>query len=304
MVKIECMKDMQVVKEGWFSFSTLLLIGLTVLMGAVYVFIPLFSAGLVIAIIAGILFLLRLLNRAAENFPDPLAKWVHCIHATVFECFSFVLVLCFIPLRLKNGRKTGQGRPILLVHGYLNNNFVWVLHKYYLEKAGLGPIYTITLKNPITSIRAYANQVQIKADEIAKKTGRDDLILVGHSMGGLVSALYACTLAPKGKVTDVITISSPFKGTPVAYIGLGRNAREMWPNSELSKEIRTAISQNTQIRFYHTAVVWDELVVPGTSALLGDRADRQMVLEDIAHISTLFSRRITRKIYDWIKKTH
>ncbi len=284
----------------FFSISTFLLVGLCLLTAAIYGFNPHSTSAFVIAILSGSLFLIRLLNRLAINLPDPLARLIHWIHAGSIECLAFITVLCFIPLTFKKDKNKRTGRPILLVHGYLNNSFAWVFHKYYLEKAGIGPLYTINLKNPIASIRTYANQVKIKAEKIAQETGREDLILIGHSMGGLVSALYACTLAPKGKVTDLITIVTPFKGTPIAYIALGRCAKEMRRNSELLNEIRTAISKNPQIRYYHFATQCDELVVPGTSALLDDHPG--MLLEDLCHISTLFSRRITRKIITELRR--
>lgn len=277
-----------------FSLSTFLLAGVFLLAAAIYGFNPNSTAAFVIAILSGSLFLIRLLNRLAQYFPDPIAKCIHWIHAGSLECLALIAILCFIPLTLKNGKHPIKGRPILLVHGYLNNSFVWVFHRFYLQKAGLGPLYTINLKNPLASIRTFANQVKIKAEKIAQETGRDDLILIGHSMGGLVSSLYACTLAPKGKVTELITIATPFKGTPVAYIALGRCGKELQPRSEVLKEIQSAISKNPQIRFYHFATKCDELVLPGTSALLEDHPG--IVLGDLCHISMLFSRRITRKI--------
>src|SRR5260221_11603704 len=107
----------------FFSVSTFLLVGLCVLTAAIYGFNPHITSAFVIAILSGSLFLIRLLNRMANNFPDPIARSIHWIHAGSFECLAFITVLCFIPLTFKNDKKKRAGCPILLVHGYLNNSF-------------------------------------------------------------------------------------------------------------------------------------------------------------------------------------
>lgn len=85
----------------------------------------------------------------------------------------------------------------------------------------MGPIYTIDLGSPFLSIEEYAEKVKEKAKQIAHETGHTKLALIGHSMGGLVSAYYAIHLAPEGSIRSVITLGSPMQGTKVAFFGVG-----------------------------------------------------------------------------------
>lgn len=244
---------------------------------------------------------IQLFNSAAARLPGPVARPIHWAHAMTFELFAFlgVAVLRFIPMR---ETLSGQGRPILLVHGYLNHGSVWTFFKKRLENSGLGPIYAIHLGHPFRSIQEYAQKVKVKADGIAQQTGRKDLVLIGHSMGGLVASFYATHLAPPQTVTDVITIGSPLAGTPMAHIALGPNGREMEPNSELVQNLRAAIAKNAQqIRFHHIATKSDQLVLPGRSAALSD--NNHFIYEDIGHASLLYSSRVSSKILEWITPT-
>lgn len=241
---------------------------------------------------------IKLINSYAHKLPFPRA--IHWAHALTFELLALlgVALLRFIPTKEK---PQGKDRPILLVHGYMNHSSVWVLFKKQMESLGFGPIYTINLGHPFRSIRAYADKVKLKVEEIAKETGRRDIVLIGHSMGGLVSSFYAGTLAPSNTVTDVITIGSPLNGTPVAHIGIGPNAREMQPNSALLKEMREAIALRKDIRFFHMATKSDQLVIPGASAVIPE--NQSFIFEDLGHASLLYSRRSSDQIAEWLKSS-
>lgn len=247
------------------------------------------------AVVLAWLGIISLLNPVAHKLPFPRA--IHWLYAMTFESIAlcYVNTMRFVPVQKTT---KGKGRPILLVHGYVNDGTVWRLQKKRLEALGVGPIYTVDLGKPFGSIRNYVEKVNAKAQAIAEETGRKDLILIGHSMGGLVSCLYATQLPEPNPITDIITIGSPFIGTPIAKIAPGKNAREMEPGSLLLKEIRQAIGQNKTIRFRHIASRSDQLVIPGDSAVLPHH--QHFIFEDIGHASLAYSSRVTSKLYEWL----
>lgn len=237
------------------------------------------------------------------NFAFPIAP-VRWLHSLSFEIFAVLATVLLRPIGyLSNQKKpTGsfRGKPLLLVHGYLHDASAWLFLKRMLNEAGFGPIYTLNLIHPFRSIRNYGKLVALKAQEIEKDTQRKDLILVGHSMGGLVSSWYATQIAPSGKVTDVITIGSPLSGTYAAFIAMGPNGREMHPGSSLITTLRKTIETNSTTRFYHIASMTDQLILPYSSALTGRHPEREFVLKDIGHLSLLFSPCIANKIKKWL----
>lgn len=240
-----------------------------------------------------------LLNLAAPKLP--FSRAINWAYAMTFELLALLAVAVMRLIPMKEMALGRGGRPILLVHGYMNHGSVWRFPKKRLEALGLGPIYTISLGHPFRSIRWYAEKVKAKAELIAQETGRKDLILIGHSMGGLVSSWYATQIAPALSVTDVITIGSPLFGTPMAHIGLGENAREMEPNSPFLEILRAGIAQKKEIRFYHIATKSDQLVIPGSSAVIPE--NEHFIFEDIGHASLLYSREVTDQIGQWLRKS-
>jgi triacylglycerol lipase len=249
-------------------------------------------------------FFIHFTNRKIDFFPKFLKSLIRWLHAITFETLVFLMGLLLRPLgyftNQKKARGPSSGRPILLIHGYLHDSSAWVYLRKKLSREGFGPIYTLNLIHPFLSIRSYGEEVRKKAEEIALETGRKDLILMGHSMGGLVSAWYATKLAPPSTVTDVITLGSPLKGTYVAHIAVGPNGKEMRPHSEFVQELQKAIAESSHIRFHHIGTKTDQLVIPHTSSWLGEPSERHFILDDIGHVTLLFSPRVLQKISHWL----
>ncbi|MDD5489818.1 MAG: alpha/beta hydrolase, partial [Candidatus Moranbacteria bacterium] len=63
-----------------------------------------------------------------------------------------------------------------------------------------------------------AQKLKEKIDEIKKQTGRPKVDLVAHSMGGLVARHYIEGGNYEGDVDQLITLGTPHKGAPKAYL--------------------------------------------------------------------------------------
>jgi triacylglycerol esterase/lipase EstA (alpha/beta hydrolase family) len=260
---------------------------------------------LILALIFIWVALVRQINSIAAYMPDSLRRTVHWIHAQTLEFFAlFMMYFLSLTTFVRKNRTTPsleKNRPILLVHGYLNSGAVWGFHKKRLMKNGFGPIYTIDLGHPFQSIRSYAMKVDEKARQIAHETGSQELTLIGHSMGGLVSYYYAARLAPPDRVLRLITIGAPLRGTLVAKIGLGQCAREMEIGSKLIQEIHNAIELRHDLTFYNITTTVDALVIPYTSAIFKSVPANQFYLDDIGHVSMLTSKRVSVQLCEWLK---
>lgn len=192
------------------------------------------------------------------------------------------------------------GRPILMVHGYLHDSSAWIFLKRHLRRLGFGPIYTMNLGYPFHSICNYAEDVASKAKTIQEQTGRNDLVLIGHSMGGLVNAWYATKIALSEKPLSVITIGSPLAGTHMANIALGENGKQMRRGSSFVHALQQELKKNDRIPFYHIASKSDQIVLPYSSAITGLHPEREYILENVGHMSLLMSPRVASKISTWM----
>lgn len=233
-----------------------------------------------------------------------LEKQIQHLHAIAMEVNSGVTAALVFPLTLFKSHHAPQGnlkgQPILMVNGYLSFGSTWYYQKKKLTEAGLGPIYTMNVGTG-KSIETYAKEVAEKVQEIQKETGKQQIALIGHSKGGLVSSYYATHLAtPETKVTDVITIGSPLAGTPIAYLGPGYDAYEMRSHSEFHKNLRDKISKCSQTRFSQIASEADE-IVPLSSALL-EGNHKQLIVKDMGHLGLVFSSRVAQQVCNWLPK--
>lgn len=94
---------------------------------------------------------------------------------------------------------TGNGSPIVLIHGLAGSSAWWVRNIPTLSRTHR----VVLLDLPgFGSMRRYAKQFSIakSADRLAQvfgELGIDQAAVVGHSMGGLIAALFAATYPSK-----------------------------------------------------------------------------------------------------------
>ncbi len=264
--------------------------------------------GIALAALSGWLLctaILMLLNHWSQDSETDLAKGIRWTHAMVLECNSAVLAGLLFPATLfpSYHKPTGipDGRPILMVNGYLSFGSTWHFMRKRLAEAGHGPIYTMNIGS-FDSISKYAAEVQAQVKRIQEETGRSDIAFVCHSKGGLVASHYATRMAEEDgiEVTDVITIGSPLAGTPIAKLGLGKDARQMEPNHRFNEKLRDHIAKKPEIRFFHIASETDE-VVPLNSAILGANPKRQKIFKDVGHLGLVFSSKAADQVDAWLR---
>lgn len=201
----------------------------------------------------------------------------------------FVFILPFERLWMGRDRMRPCSRPLLLVHGYSCSRGVWWLARRRLEQAG-HTVATVSLAPPYTNIGKLVPQLGERIETVCQATGADRVVLVAHSMGGLVCRSY---LARHGsdRVERLITISSPHSGSELARLGIGKNAREMEPGSLWLKDLGQAglPVPAVAIRTPH-----DNFVMPQDNQRLPGASDVE--LAGIGHLAVLFARRTASEL--------
>ena len=92
-------------------------------------------------------------------------------------------------------------------------------------------VATINLEPPLAGIDRLAARLGERIEALLAETGAETVMLVTHSMGGLAARAYLRAYGA-ARVAGLVTLAAPHHGTRIARLGLGRNAREMEPNSE------------------------------------------------------------------------
>jgi triacylglycerol lipase len=196
-----------------------------------------------------------------------------------------------------------HGADILCVHGYLHNNTPWIFLKRRLKSAGAGLINSLTYPSITQGIAQNSLLIKEKIDEIKQATGRDVNVLIGHSLGGLISLEYALQHAPKDQILHVITLASPLHGTTIAEYALGFCCREMEINSAYLKDLHHRLSLAKNLRVLALASDVDYIVKPKESALLTEYSFAKTVLvQNLGHAAFLFSPRVIKEIIRYLRE--
>ncbi|ATD60539.1 MAG: esterase/lipase family protein [Janthinobacterium svalbardensis] len=191
---------------------------------------------------------------------------------------------------------SGQGLPVLLVHGYVCNRGYWTKLSRQLAQAGI--VHKVIDLEPIdANIDGYVTQVEQALQVLCTLTGKRQAIIVAHSMGGLVARAW---LRHDGaaRVARIITIGTPHHGTALANLAAGANARQMSridgaPSGWLAQ---LAASETPETRALITSMYshHDNIVAPQTSAHLPGA--RNLAFGGIGHVALASDARILRQL--------
>lgn len=158
--------------------------------------------------------------------------------------------------------------PLIVVHGSGSGDHQAIPAWFYLRSRF--DIYTVQLNklpfpDPTEDLTVYAGRLHAKVDRVLQKTKREKVSLLGVSMGGVVAGLVASHYPHK--IEQVITLGSPWQGTPTANLvnmGTARHT-QFKPHNDFVCDLTTRLANTS---------------VPVTS--IGSRAD-VLVPYDYAH---------------------
>lgn len=208
------------------------------------------------------------------------------VHEWLAFVFGFVVVMPFPGLWMGSdalGRLPAGRRPVLLVHGYMCNRGFWWWLRRALRARGFA-VATHTMETPFSDIEVLAEGLDRRIDALLAETGADRVLLVTHSMGGLVARALMRRFGT-GRIARFVTLGGPHHGTVTARLGLGRDARQMEPGNPWLAELN-----RTEVTEVPTLSIWsygDQIVAPQvTSRLAGAR---EVALPALGHMALGFS---------------
>ena len=133
-----------------------------------------------------------------------------------------------------------MARPVLLVHGFGGTKSSWSVIAQALSDRGI-MVDTITYSPLGNSVEQLADQLVAAVERTLSQTGADKVHLVGHSLGGVVIAQAITGGGLVGLVDTVITLGSPFGGSPWAgLLPFGDLLRALRPGSPQLRRLASA----------------------------------------------------------------
>lgn len=138
------------------------------------------------------------------------------------------------------------------------------------------------------------------AAHIAGLGGRvEQLVVVGHSLGGLLTRI-ALQETALPHVAGFVSICAPLEGTWRSKLALSKQLRQLRPDSALMTDVLAKADRLHPLRDRTVTIAArrDQFIEPFDAALLD--GTKQIVLEDSAHAASLFDRRVREAVRDLV----
>jgi len=192
-----------------------------------------------------------------------------------------------------------QATAILLVHGFARHQSDWLWFIKYFSKKTNKSIFTVNLSPILGPIQQLASKINDKIIEIMVLTQCKNIILIGHSMGGLVASYYSEYLDQNNYITKVITLGTPFYGTKIAVAASGANVKQMEPENQFLAALREQIN-NSNKQYFNIATQIDNLIYPWQSCLLANNLNRQKIYLSKSHLGLIFAKDVVNQVSNWV----
>ena len=189
--------------------------------------------------------------------------------------------------------------PVLLLHGYGCNSGYWAQLVPMLDAARISHA-AVDLEPVLGAIEDYLPIVERAVASLRAKTNAPKVVIVAHSMGGLVARAYLRSHGA-GCIEHVFTMGTPHHGTSLANMGVGRNALQMRrssaaqaPESPWLRELAAAEGAETRAMITSIYTHHDNIVAPQTSSRLPGA--RNIEFGGVGHVALGRNRRVLTRL--------
>ncbi|WP_172399654.1 alpha/beta fold hydrolase [Geothermobacter hydrogeniphilus] len=180
----------------------------------------------------------------------------------------------------------GGKPPIILLHGLFHNRSCWWWLKWRLKRAGYRTIYSLHL-SAWHDIEVLTELIAKKVDRLRLQAGVEQVILIGHSMGGILARNYIQRRGGAARVAHCIQLGTPNGGSKLAPFAVSPLARNLLPGSTFLAELNASKLPSdiplTSIYSRH-----DNIVIPAASARLN--GSREIELQGMGHMGLLYKK--------------
>ena len=183
-------------------------------------------------------------------------------------------------LLIRDPKPAPTRRAVVLIHGVLVNDGLWFVLRRFLVRRGVKPVYTINYGPPFADIERFAKQLRARVETICAATGAERVVLVAHSMGGLVARAYLRRFGA-GRVARLVTIGTPHHGSILAYSFPGRGLEQMHPGNPWLAELNRDESKPAPVPITSIWSRHDSMVMPQASSVLA--CARNLAVIGVAH---------------------
>lgn len=251
-------------------------------------------AGLALPLLSSLLTVsYSFLQSRAED--EPAALWWRALAG---ECRASIRIFllrqpwAFAPPALQKSGDPRQRLPVLLVHGFVCNSRIWEDLVPALRAQG-HTVLAINLEPVFCPIDDYAPLLEQAVQTLRRKSGRNQVALLGHSMGGLAIRAWMRRYGT-AHAARAITLGTPHAGTRIKALAAPLNALQMAWHSDWLQTLAASESEATRSLFRIALTAQDNIVYPQRAQTLAGVTPT--VFEGLGHLQLCSA----VKVRDWV----
>jgi len=190
-----------------------------------------------------------------------------------------------------------ESLPIILLHGLFQNRSCMFWLQYRLRAAGFRRIISINTP-PWRDLESLTEELAKKVDELRIKLKVEKVVLIGHSMGGIIARNFVQNRGGSAYVSDMITLGSPHNGSKLAPFAVSQMGRTLLPGSDFLKKFNNVPWPN-ETRSISIYTRYDNIVLPAESCKM--KGAEIVELDGMGHTALLFHPRSLQAVIDSVK---
>lgn len=219
-----------------------------------------------------------------------------------------VAVICLFPfgffrrMWVPAAGGTKGGPVVVLVHGIYHNPGAWVYYQWRLKRKGYRRIYAFRYGSWKTGFWEIYKELETWMKGVERDSSGEDIVLVGHSLGGLLAKTYAGRRGESGSsaIRRVITLGTPFKGSKMVVLGFGKLSESLQYQGPLVKELEQYNPLTTLpcVALYSPV---DNVVLP-TGSLVPPPGWKKEETAPLCHTAGLYHRLTFNRVLSYIEE--
>lgn len=224
----------------------------------------------------------------------PLLK-AACLSAWSISLVVLAFPLGWLPARRPHPPGPGGLPPVVLIHGLYHNASAWFLFRHRLRQAGFGDVRTYSYPSYCKPFEAIVGGLAQSVVQAAQASPTGTVLLVGHSLGGLVIRAACASTGLRGRVAGIVTLGTPHKGSILAgLLAHGRLGRGLKPGGEVLEAVRAlSACPGPALSLYSPL---DNMVLPLSGLLLEEREKlagwSEACAPPVSHVGMLYHIRV------------
>jgi len=237
---------------------------------------------------------LGFIRKQLDGLVKPLSRGVFT--AMVAEAIAVATYpLAWLP----RSEPEGPGTPVLMVHGLYHNASAWFVFSRRLRKAGFSNLHTYEYNSFTRDFAQAVDGLERKLDALLGGRPDSKVILMGHSLGGLVCRRVAGNPLYRDRVAAMVTLGSPHKGSDLAWFGGNKMARDLMPGKATPNSVDAVPDPDCPELGIYTLV--DDFVFPLDKLQTGRPGWKERACSPMSHVWMVYSKEVADMVIDFLR---